>query len=286
MVSASLVDKFVDMSGKEHVYGVYSGYGVELYSFDKAPVVRVFRKKKRPTDREWLEAHGARSDNIRRQKKSFERRVLYNVFMREDFPVFLTLTFRDMVSLSRAVVLLKPFFRVLRKRFGSVEYIGVVEFQKRGVPHFHFLVWGLPVEYIASEIPLSTLRGFRGKKAERWNDFFSFVGEVSFLPTSRNIAEMWGHGFIDILPTNGSVALARYFVKYLGKVPLGVPCAHRVFYSRGIYKEQRFTGANLDNMLEVFSGGAVDNVELARSFSFDTMWLGRANYSLFIKPTP
>ncbi|MGA9175462.1 MAG: hypothetical protein WBZ33_16010 [Thermoactinomyces sp.] len=98
-------------------------------------------------------------------------------------PVFLTLTFAENVQDIRgANYEFKKFRQRLEYRLKiKLEYVGVIEFQKRGAIHYHVVIFNLP--YIEA-------------------------GEL---------AEIWGHGFIKINKIDQVDNIGAYVSKYMTK---------------------------------------------------------------------
>jgi hypothetical protein len=107
--------------------------------------------------------------------------------------IFLTLTFKDNIGdLERANKEFKKFVQRVKRRQESFKYIAVIEFQKRGAVHYH-LVCNLRVDW--------------GDRLER---------EAK----EREIAKLWGQGFVDIEKVRSLVGVdnvGAYLVKYLKK---------------------------------------------------------------------
>lgn len=80
---------------------------------------------------------------------SASRRRLWSLLMRLDrsyLPLFVTLTFHnhwpdDVPTLKR---MLDTLFKRLRRRYPQASAIWKLEYQRRGAPHFHLLLWGFP----------------------------------------------------------------------------------------------------------------------------------------------
>ncbi|MGC8881175.1 MAG: rolling circle replication-associated protein, partial [Minisyncoccia bacterium] len=75
--------------------------------------------------------------NIKKRIKLLEKEVKTKKY----FVDFLTITFKDIQQfLLFKERKFKTFFRNLRKNYFVEHYFWVIEFQKRGVPHYHILV--------------------------------------------------------------------------------------------------------------------------------------------------
>jgi len=160
---------------------IQSGTQIEVWNYEKEPIPITRRRKKRRY------SYGRRyTRNVHRARSSFFRLVRANVSP-ESRPALLTLTMREIVSIGEGWKAFTYFANRLRKARPEIAFVAVPEFQKRGAVHFHCLIWGFYDEEIARE------------------------------RDTRRIAELWGHGFIDIRATDGSPKLATYIAKYMFK---------------------------------------------------------------------
>lgn len=160
---------------------IKSGQLIEVFEYEKDPPEFRPRKKSRQRNPRRYRR------NVSRARSSFFRLVQANLGTGIT-PAFLTLTMREIVPLRegwRAYTRFTDKFR--RQTRGRCAFVGVPEFQERGAVHFHCLVWGLTDEEISSE------------------------------RSTRRIAKLWSHGFVDILKSDGSPKLAGYLAKYMFK---------------------------------------------------------------------
>lgn len=130
-----------------------------------------------------------KDQNIRRAALSFRRLVLSNL-RGPDNPVLVTLTYKEVLS---DIDTARKDFNAFAKALKSVcdvapRYLCTLEYQARGAIHFHALIWGIRPTIIESE------------------------------RSARMVARLWGHGFVDVIKTDGSVKLATYLAKYMAKV--------------------------------------------------------------------
>jgi len=126
-----------------------------------------------------------RSDNISRARNTLIRRVLANSTRNK--PLFLTLTYAsNMQDRDKAVSDFARFVRSVRRLYGKLDYVYVLETQARGAWHIHVLVFNR--DYMRIE-PLRLL----------WQ---------------MNIQE---DARVNIKSTNDSKHVAFYISKYLGK---------------------------------------------------------------------
>jgi len=111
-------------------------------------------------------------------------------------PFFVTLTFAENITdLKEAHKHFTDYTKRLNYLlFGinksMIKYLAVPEFQKRGAVHYHIIYFNLPSE----------------------------IGMGEYERTSRQIAETWSHGFVDVRPITGNYQkVAGYMTKYLNK---------------------------------------------------------------------
>ena len=98
---------------------------------------------------------------------------------------FLTLTLNNdndfnIESIKECDAEFRLFIRALRRRFRELKYIAVREFQKRGAVHYHILT------------------------------------NFPYIP-KQELAEIWGHGFVQINAVTNVFGIGAYISKYLSK---------------------------------------------------------------------
>ena len=132
---------------------VQTGNVIEVFRYEREPALLGRPRKLRDGFKARREGRvlRRRSDSVVRAQQSFWRIVRGN--LSKGAPALLTLTMLDIVGLGDAYKCYTAFGQRIRRRFGeSIAWIAVPEFQKRGAVHFHVLMWGLPDEYVATEI--------------------------------------------------------------------------------------------------------------------------------------
>lgn len=166
----------------------------------------------------------------------------------------MTLTMRDIVEIGEAYKLYTAFGKRLRYMHGNeMSWIAVPEFQKRGAVHFHVLVWGLNDEAIANE------------------------------RNTRALASLWGHGFIDIVKTDGNARLASYLAKYMSKAMHDIRLVGKRGYSasRNVLRPVSLVSPFQVRFITQHFGLGGDNAPLTRERSYETMYMGRCVYKQF-----
>jgi len=176
------------------------------------------------------------------RSKNKVRRLINTNFESNDDTKFLTLTFAEAITdVDRAYALFYNFIRKLRRVYPEAQYVGVVEMQKRGVPHFH-IVLSLP--YIHHSV------------LSRW----------------------WGHGFIFIKTVTTSSGIGAYISKYLGKESFDARLdGHRkIFYSKGLRRPTVYYGEIAERLVENLSRLIPEH---SYTYEYDSIYLGRVIYT-------
>jgi len=182
-----------------YLVSVKSGKLLELYSYEqrpKPPSRKAIQNRHRSqggdvsseTGPHAKKSRERRQDSITRCRRNFKRLVLSNLG-ESNFPVFASLTYAENMQDDRqASKDFNAFAKSIRLQFGpTIRFIATKERQKRGAIHFHALIWG---------IPAFVVRGERN---------------------SRLVAAIWGHGFADLIQTDGDPRVASYMAKYMSK---------------------------------------------------------------------
>lgn len=184
---------------------IVSGDVVEIFRYEK-PLAYDFSipTSKRVRDDDEDEHPREKKEDTRKRSmyraRSLVTRLIYsNVWQwkqddGEAFPpAFITFTFAEnLTEIERANEIFTLFikrlnFQLFKSKRSILKYITVTEFQKRGAVHFHCLFFNLPIGLIESE------------------------------RTTRRIAEVWGHGFIDAKDVTEINKAIRYLTKYMLK---------------------------------------------------------------------
>ncbi len=209
------------------------------------------RRKDSLQEGDRAETLGKRSDNARRSVVAFRRLVASNLGGSVR-PLLVTLTYRDnFTDLKGSYKHHSAFVQSLRHKYGKAfRYISVPEFQKRGAVHFHALFWGLP--------------------------------ETVFLQEreTREIAQLWGYGFVFLKETDGNNKLAVYLTKYMSKAFLDPQLKNQKAYTasrnvlRPVIQKGPFPIEHILEEFKVVGGAIVDR-------TFYTKWLGQGRYRIF-----
>lgn len=135
-----------------------------------------------------------RSQNANSLRKTFKklRYLINNNFVGKPNELFITLTYREnMVDTVQLYEDFKKFVLRLKYNFsdmGRIEYIDVVEPQKRGAWHHHVLI--------------------------------KFVDQVNVFIPNKKLSDVWGHGFVRVNRINDIDNVGAYLTAYLSDIPL------------------------------------------------------------------
>ena len=162
---------------------------------------------------------------------------------------FVTLTFAENVTdLRFANRELGKFLKRLKRHFGNIlQYIAVVEFQKRGAIHYHVL---MNCPYIPADV----------------------------------LERLWGHGFVKINAIDNVDNLGAYFTKYMTKDNMDERLAGQksYFMSRNLKKPEETTDGELID--EVLAAADVERV--AYSTEFESEYYGTIRYTQLVLASP
>jgi len=138
-----------------------------------------------------------RSDSLNSLRQTFKklRYLINNNYVGAGHELFITLTYKENMTDNKRLYsdfdkFMKRFRYQYSKKFGSIDYMTVVEPQERGAWHHHLLV--------------------------RFNDM---VGSKVYIP-NNDVAALWGHGFTNMHSLNGVDNIGAYLSAYLADVEL------------------------------------------------------------------
>ncbi|MDU1258395.1 MAG: hypothetical protein E6971_14735 [Clostridium perfringens] len=158
------------------------------------------RKYYKLSDTEYIDINGElkqfkkstrKSDNLDSVKKTMRRlrRLIANNFNGSRNELWITLTYKEnMRDQKRLSSDMRQFMKKLRRKYGSLEYIAVLEPQKRGAWHYHILL--------------------------KRNDL------ESLYIANKDIAKFWGHGFTKTTALTESDNVSAYLMAYLTDLDL------------------------------------------------------------------
>jgi len=124
-----------------------------------------------------------------RRSRSRLMRRLGMVSRHADLPVFITLTYPEQYpGPSEAKRHLRAFLMRLRRRYPNSGWVWRMEFQKRGAPHFHLLVWGVKFipwvwvarswyEVVGSGDPRHFYAGTRVEAVRSWRGVVAYASK-------------------------------------------------------------------------------------------------------------
>jgi len=221
--------------------------------------------------------------NIWRAKRNIKRNVSAVNYVR-GAPAFATFTYATpQHNMEKAMDDWKRFTRKIKNFRPAVALLRVPERHKSGAVHFHALMWDLDPEW-----PCFTRR-IPGRK----KPIHACPEPRQCERKQRVIANLWGHGWVDLNITRDADAVGPYIAKYLTKGDPDwslfgrhiVSCNSRFhallheareqgsLYSYSSYKSAPEVKSIIEDMHKRMS--------LRVERTFDTKWLGAAKYQVF-----
>jgi hypothetical protein len=239
------------------------GNHIEIYEYEREPQLMGRRRIPRTSNdgdvdlgtnrKDTLSERqlGKRRDNARRVAMVFRRLVASNLHG-TNLPLLVTLTYKENIAdIAIGYKDYRSFVQTLRYTFGKTfKYICVPEFQKRGAVHFHALFWGLPSELFIQE------------------------------RQTRELAGMWGKGFVYLKETDGHDRLSSYLAKYMAKAFSDPRLRNKKAYvaSRNIDRPVIDSGPfSFSSIIDEYA----TNAELIKDTEYDTNWLGTCRHRHF-----
>jgi len=226
---------------------IVSGAVLEHYSYEKPyfvgfPRIRSFKPVFRAIRRDQV---CIRDDNVRRTRQKIRRLVNSN----QDLLKFMTLTFKENVSLEVGNKHFDIFIKRLRRLYPSLKYIAIPEFQKRGAIHYHLLT---NIPYIKND----------------------------------DLASLWGVGFAWLRKIDNIDNLGAYVCKYLGKANFDKRYfkKKKFFYSLNLLKPIILD--KIEDVKAFISSGLFNCFKKVFSFVNFTDFLGSVSYTQYKSTIP
>lgn len=230
---------------------VMSGKFLEYYKYSKALCkdFKRIKKEKLKNEPKQLEIDfslpdiiiGKRDDNISRTRTRIKRLVNSN----PDMNKFVTLTFADnLKDIKTANRHFTNFIKKLKYKFSYLKYLAIIEFQKRGAVHYHFLC------------------------------------NLEYLPNAE-LNKIWGHGFVRINKIKDISNLGAYVCKYLGKDANNEKMfkQKKYFYSRNLEEPQKFY--NEEAIKNLYNFYNLNNLKPDYKSIFSNKYTGEVEYRQF-----
>lgn len=188
---------------------------------------------------EQKEQMSLRYSSVKRTREKITRLINSN----KDFMTFVTLTFKEnIIDLVMANDEFNKFVKRLKRKYNSIKYLAVPEFQKRGAVHYHML---LNVEYIENSV----------------------------------LTEIWGNGFVMINKIKHIRNVGLYVSKYIGKDLFDNRYfgMRKILYPRNLDrpKTMRF----MPDVSKIVLENNSDSKELYSS-SYESKYNGKVDYKL------
>jgi len=145
------------------------------------------------------------SQNIWRSKRAIRRYVSVLTYNTSE-PVFATFTYaQPQHDMQKAIEDWRSFTRRMKKSFPTVAFIRVPERHKSGAVHFHAVMFNLP-ENLACHMK---------KNGRYW--IHACRSDAPCERRLRQVAGVWGLGFVDLQKVRSVRAIGSYVAKYLTK---------------------------------------------------------------------
>lgn len=195
------MDRIESLENK-YIKAIYNGDIIEFLIADKAPPTPDHEEHENKEVKDGLEwIHGDledRKESRREQTLRDARNTMRRLAIRNFKPnksLFMTLTYRyHQKDIDEADKQFKKFIQTLKKESEqNFHYIAVREFTKKGRIHFH-MITDFQIDGDLHDPEEIDLR--------RWE---------------RDVAKVWGHGFVDIKITNHVDNVGAYLSKYMSK---------------------------------------------------------------------
>lgn len=141
------------------------------------------------------------------------RRVmnLFSMLIRTIVPLFVTLTYpKDYPDSRDSKRHLQAFIKRLKRRWPEFGYIWKLELQKRGAPHYHIFMWGVPrakaylimsqcwYEVVGSNDPWHAVRGVKIEEIKSYKGVKSYASKYIAKRDEQEVPEglgrTWGYG--------------------------------------------------------------------------------------------
>lgn len=234
---------------------IKSGHIVEVYEYEKALTLdkeinsekkksKGGRKKEGETGKEERKDEYRGAVNMKARLKI--RRLIQSNF--NEGSLFITMTFAEnMQDMKAANYELKKFIQKLKRKQENFKHVTVVEFQKRGAIHYH-MICNLDIKWFS---------------------------ENELKQQERDLAVIWGNGFVDIKEIDHVDNVGAYLVKYMTKLD-GDPRLDgnkRYFFTRDLEQPQEIAGESVKAYLDTFEG-AVPNF----TSDYENKFTGKVRY--------
>jgi len=240
---------------------ICSGSVVEVYEYEKTPVVDEFELKEehevsevaqKIIDSLDIDRKDDRRKQTMRDARNMARRLALMNFRQGD--LFITLTFAENVQdIDYADGEFKNFVKRWRyKTKQKIRYLAVREFQKRGAIHYHLIC--------------------------DWKK--QFRDEEHLREVECWLSSIWKHGFCDIKVMDGVDNVGAYLIKYMTKnISLEAFRGRKIYLcSKGLDRPIEYKGLEAMRIIETLE---LQNKTEVYTNSYKSDYLGKISYSEF-----
>lgn len=254
---------------------IQSGNTIEVLEYEKPPCPPRVKRRSRVRYTKINRPKSARS--VSRALVAFVRLVRSNLGGISP-PALFTLTFEGIVPLKEGWRAYSLFAQRLRNKGFEGVLIAIPEFQERGSIHFHGLAFG--------ELPLGikpcllSKEFYYDKKGKRHRKHLCPHGS-GCERECRVVAKLWGHGYVDVVTTDGGERLSGYLGKYFTKAAFDERFFGAKLYSasRNALRPVRVVGGSADHAFEFIASS--DNLNLQYKRQYETKWMGKCVYKSY-----
>ena len=236
---------------------IISGINVESYSYSKILIRNYTRRKRKDKnkddnkdDNSILKDEKPKKSNfsINRTKTKIRRLVNSNSNLRK----FLTLTSK-ITDVKESNYCFNLFTQRLKKRFPEFKYIAIIEFQK-------------DIDF------------FGKKKINGGAVHYHLLCNLRYVK-SKQLQDIWTHGFIKIKKVNTTKNLGFYLCKYLPKDMSDKRLfgKKKYFCSRDLKRPTELIG----NEAIMFMNRYAHNLNFIKEYTFENDYLGKTLYKIF-----
>lgn len=192
-------------------------------------------------------SNGKRDDNIVRTQTQIRRLVNSN----QDFTKFVTLTFaQNLQDIKIANRHFNKFIMRLKYQYPVLKYISIIEFQKRGAVHYHFLC------------------------------------NLPYIENSK-LSKIWDNGFVKINKIQDVTNIGAYVCKYLRKDMNNEKMFRKkkYFFSKNLEQpEKLFDRKEIQRLKDFY---ALSSMKPVFETTFDNKYTGKVKYEQFdLKDSP
>lgn len=222
---------------------IIAGNVMEMYEYEK-PVIKGDKKKRLGRSAADFTTDDIKKENRGKTAQRARATVRRMANANPQLNKFFTITFAEnMQDIRIAHYELDKFVKRLKTRHKNFAYICVIEFQKRGVIHFHLLC-NLP--YIDVNV----------------------------------LERLWGNGYVKINRLDNVDNVGAYITKYMTKDSIDERLIAKKCYTMSKNLKQPIAYTDEEEINEIMS--SLENIKRVRSSEFETEYYGKVSYTQIV----